>query len=695
MPGSLDVGVSSSSSLYMPLVNVNSCDTFFAGKVGLALEYWEQLTSDRYVLDIVRGNALSFDVTPVQDSIPRELRLNDRDQLALDEAIQDFLVCGIVELCVPGVKDCFYSNVFPCIKSVGPARVILNLSEFNLFVEHVHFKMDSLRDALDLVFPGCYFAKVDLKHAYYSVPIRPEDRDWLRFRWHGLDLRFTCLPQGYTASPRYFTKLLVPVFALFRKLGLLTICYIDDALFIASSFSELQEQVAFAMEFLVLLGFTINRQKSEVVPVQEIEFLGFLLNSSSMSVMVTSKKQAKIKSLGRQLLGKRGLSVRELASFIGNVVAAGPGVPLAPLHYRYLEIVRIQALALGRGDYDSVVSLDSRACESIRWWLGYEFPPKSLLPSPVDVFMFTDASSTGWGATIGSLSTGGHWSESELEQINVLELKAVLLGLGALCRDMRQVHVEVHCDNSTAVACINRCGSTRPRLLALTVDIYDWCVSRDIVLSATHVRGVDNVVADRLSRGRVWNTEWSLKEEVFVEVCGIFSLPKVDLFASRINRKLPCFVSWKPDPEAIAFNAFSFSWSPDVLYYAFPPFCILIRVLRKLIDDRATVLLIAPLWPSRPFFSRLLQLCVALPRILPKGALYMPQDPKLRHPLTSLRLGAFLVSGDSSRVESFRKTLPDSCWVHGGLGCKLNMGTISGSGCYFVTRNRSIQCLHL
>ena len=688
-----DLGVSDSTMLFSSLYN--TCDNFVAGKILLSLELWELFTQDQFVLDIVRGSAFYFDETPVQDSIPRELRLGSVEQLALDDAMVHFLAYRIIEPCLPKSGNCFYSNVFPCIKSVGPARIILNLSKLNLCVDHVHFKMDTLKDVLDLISPGCYFAKVDLKHAYYSVPVRMTDRDWLRFTWYGQHFRFTCLPQGYASSPRLFTKFLVPVFAWFRKMGLLTVCYIDDAIFIASSFAELQEQVVFAVRWLDRLGFTISEHKSSVVPAQEIEFLGFQLCSTSMSVMVSLDRQVKIKALGHRLLDSRVITVRDLASFIGSVVATGPGVPLAPLHYRYLEVVRTRALVQGFGDYDSVMSLDDKARSVIGWWLEYDFAPGSLLAPPVDEYLFTDASNSGWGATLGQASASGHWAGSELEQINILELKAILLGLRSLCRDLRHIHIEVNCDNSTAVSCVNRCGSTKVRLLALTEEIFEWCETRNIALSAVHVKGVDNVEADRLSRDGDTNKEWTVKDKVFLRICRVFSLPRVDLFASRINKRVPCYVSWKPDPDAFAFNAFSLPWDGDFLYYAFPPFCLLGRVIRKTLEDRALVLLIAPLWPTRPFFSRLLQLCVAQPRILPKGALFLPQAPERKHPLSSLCMGVFLISGEDSKVQNFQKTLPALCSMRGGQEPGIDMGTTSGGGCSFAVRGRLIRCLRL
>ena len=104
---------------------------------------------------------------------------------------------------------------------------------------HTRFKMDSLDHVLPLITPGCWFASLDLMNAYFSVPICPADRKWLRFRWYGRVYHYTCLPQGLTLAPRVFTKLLKPVLGHLRSVGITAIIYIDDCLIIAPSEAEL------------------------------------------------------------------------------------------------------------------------------------------------------------------------------------------------------------------------------------------------------------------------------------------------------------------------------------------------------------------------------------------------------------------------------------------------------------------------
>ena len=72
--------------------------------------------------------------------------------------------------------------------------------------------------------PECYMASIDLKDGYYSVPIAIEHRTFLRFYWQGTLFQYTCMPNGLSSAPRYFTKLLKPVYSTLRQQD-----YIDDS----------------------------------------------------------------------------------------------------------------------------------------------------------------------------------------------------------------------------------------------------------------------------------------------------------------------------------------------------------------------------------------------------------------------------------------------------------------------------------
>ena len=215
--------------------------------------------------------------------------------------------------------------------------------------------------------------------------------------------------------------------------------------------------------------------------------------------------------------------------------------------------------------------VSAEALDDIKWWLEKAFScPRPIITPPVFTRLFTDASNEGWGAVRNDVSTGGHWSEVEkLSHINVLELLAIQNGLLSLCRDLENVHVEIHSDNTTAVAYINDMGGCRSMAcneIARSISL--WAHARNIWLSALHVPGELNTVADSESRILNDRTEWHLDKNIFRTVCDVLVFsPDIDLFASRLNCQVPIYVAWKPDPCAVAINAFNINWSSLILSY--------------------------------------------------------------------------------------------------------------------------------
>ena len=284
---------------------VNVAENFKGGKVFQYRSRWESFSSDKQFLKFVEGNVISFDSLPVQDCIPWPLRFSVEEQSALDVAMSQYILKEIVELCPPTSRRAYYSNIFPVLKPNGTARLILNLKGFNPYVTYEHFKMDTLSDVIQMISPLCFFASLDLKDAYFSVLVRPEDRDWFRFLWQDRHYRFRCMPQGFASAPRVFTKLLKPIMAHFRSHGMMVSCYIDDCILMAQSAEVLAKDVQYALSVFDSLGLTVNVEKSSMVPSRVIEFLGFVLDSEVMSVTLMEVKQVKIRELGGVLV-RRG-----------------------------------------------------------------------------------------------------------------------------------------------------------------------------------------------------------------------------------------------------------------------------------------------------------------------------------------------------------------------------------------------------
>ena len=162
---------------------------------------------------MILGQPIEFTRTPYQRVVPREKKILDlEEQHVIDIEIDKLLVKGVITPSSHEEGE-YISPIFTRAKKDGSFRVILNLKRLNTHVQYHHFKMDSLNTVLQMVKPGCFMASIDLKGAYYSVPIATADQKYLKFQWRGKLYKYVCFPNGLAFCPRKFTKLLKPVYS--------------------------------------------------------------------------------------------------------------------------------------------------------------------------------------------------------------------------------------------------------------------------------------------------------------------------------------------------------------------------------------------------------------------------------------------------------------------------------------------------
>ena len=156
---------------------------FRAGQVRHHLLFWESLPNDPVLLDAIKHHHIEFEAKyPTQTVQPNKINFSAAEIMIIDAEIAKLVSKEVLQVtnCVP---DGFISNIFILPKKDGAFRMILNLKPLNKFVDYHHFKVDRFRTALKLIRPGCFMAYVDLKDAYYSIPIAEEDRKLLMFQW--------------------------------------------------------------------------------------------------------------------------------------------------------------------------------------------------------------------------------------------------------------------------------------------------------------------------------------------------------------------------------------------------------------------------------------------------------------------------------------------------------------------------------
>ena len=302
-----------------------------------------------------------------------------------------------------------------------------------------------------------------------------------------------------------------------------------------------------------------------------------------MSLSLPLIKIQKIQQACRDLLQKKTVSVRALTKVLGQLVATARAVFPAPLHYRKLQMTQIAALLKSQRQYSAKLQLNQECKHELAWWIENlnDWNGKSFITTvpPGALTIETDASNVGWGAVCKGISTQGQWKKSETRMhINEKELLAASLAIKAFTKDKHVSHVHLKTDNTTTVSQIQKMGSTRSKsLFNLTTDLWKYCLDNKIMLTAEHLPGTLNTIADRESRMFNDSSNWMLNKEIFEMIMNQFGPAEIDLFADRTNHQLKKYISWKPDPTALkrmrsrwngtdswGMRSHQFVWSGDV-----------------------------------------------------------------------------------------------------------------------------------
>ena len=175
------------------------------------------------------GYKIDFVQEPHQASIPKEIPFSaDKWNIVNDEVLELLKKGAIVETFQEEGE--FLSNIFIVPKPNGKQRPVINLKHLNQFVQYNHFKQETFSVVLDSVQRNDFFTKINLREAYFSVPICEEDTKYLKFSWNGKLYRFVCLPFGLSIACYLITKILKPIFARFRAQNIRCCYYIDDSI---------------------------------------------------------------------------------------------------------------------------------------------------------------------------------------------------------------------------------------------------------------------------------------------------------------------------------------------------------------------------------------------------------------------------------------------------------------------------------
>ncbi|KAG9390668.1 hypothetical protein J8273_8038 [Carpediemonas membranifera] len=304
-------------------------------------------------------------------------------------------------------------------------------------------------------------AKIDLSDGYHQLGVKPQDAPLLGVVLpNGQAYHYTGLSFGWTAAPYFFQLVMVQaarILALRFKVKVSV--YLDDFLLAHADQAYLRSIGPEVLRTLQLLGIIVNVRKSELEPVQLIQYLGVLLDKRSMTISLPKDKAEKYRNTIRAALSSNKITAQDWASVIGR---------LGFFAYTSRLVHKLRRLQALRPSSELVLQPADRA--ELEQWEALLLscptrPFADLFPScDLDLCVTSDASDEGWGAVIFNPGTsdssiqGTFPANIATESINVRELYAVVRAVESLPSFKERRVLTVFTDNSTAQAWVNRQG---------------------------------------------------------------------------------------------------------------------------------------------------------------------------------------------------------------------------------------------
>ena len=490
------------------------------GRLSGFLPAWEEITDDAFVLSIVREGYR----VPLTGPLPggairrRTPRLSPLYQRHISEEISSLLTKGAIEE-VRDHRGLSLSPIFIIPKRSGKLRMILNMKRINTLLPKEHFQYEHLGRILPSLGSEDWAISLDLRDAYFHVPIHPRSKDLLGNSVLGKTFRYRVLPFGLKLAPRVFTRVVGALVAFLREQGLRLYVYLDDWLLVANSRELLVRHREVLLRWTLALGFAVNWDKSELSPTRIPVYLGAELDFARERARPSTARIRDIVACARRLSSLPRARAKLWLRFMGLLSSLTGLVPDCRLLMRPFQWHLKRYFQQGVSSPRTWVPLPPEVARLLSPWKSRVFlsrgmPFRVTLPS---VSISTDASLQGWGGLCEGQWTAGDWSHlTSLPHINVLEMLAVQSSMEVFQDRLLGRSVLILTDNVSVAAYINRQGGTHSRSLnRLTAQLWSWCRERDILPSASYLPGRENVIADFLSRGKSLPSEWSLHQTLF------------------------------------------------------------------------------------------------------------------------------------------------------------------------------------
>ena len=265
---------------------------------------------------------------------------------------------------------------------------------------------------------GEWVTSIDFKDAYFHIPIRSQSRKYMRFHLQGRSYQFKALPFDLSTAPMEFTVVAKEVKLMALQKGIRIHQYLDDWLVSAYTHDTCLQHTQTLVTLCQELGWLVNREKSELVPKQVFNFVGYQLTrvageqgkirTGSQTrfqlcrlpgylkegrVRPTEERWQTLTDKIRSILSDPVCPVRQFMSLIGLLTATEKQVHLGRLHMRPIQWHLKNNWRVPES-LEKVIPVPRSLHPHLRWWLEESnvLLGQPLYPLKHALQIFTDAS---------------------------------------------------------------------------------------------------------------------------------------------------------------------------------------------------------------------------------------------------------------------------------------------------------------
>lgn len=403
-------------------------------------------------------------------------------------------------------------------KAFGEYRLIHHLSFQNgdsvndgIAQEHTTVTYARVDDAIALIKRtgrGSFLAKTDIKSAFRIIPIQPSDYDLLGISWQGKYYYDRAMPMGCASSCRTFEMFSTALEWVAKKhLKISNLIHIlDDYLMAASSYHQCRINFAAFLSLCEYLGVPMAPEKT-VGPQNIISFAGIEQDTLRMEARLPADKTEKCIFLISSFRRRKKVTLREIQSLTGLLnFACSVVVPGRAFLRRLIDLTK------GVKSAHHFIRLTKSVKADLEIWQSFlaDFNGRAFFLSDIwldsaSLNLYTDAAaSLGYGAIFSNEWCYGAWPPRWKNlNITILEFYPIVLSVLLWGDRMRNQRITFFTDNAALVDIINKATSRDPTVMIFVRRLVLACLKFNILFRSRHIPGINNVLADPLSRLQV------------------------------------------------------------------------------------------------------------------------------------------------------------------------------------------------